>query len=130
MGIVSNELENELSKKLSIWRLACTGLFIKIEIDEEDELIRREIKLHRAVLDKALTDWFHNSKTIRKDVNDWLDLYNPDFQDACDRAFLKPEDVLEVFHTIKRILKGKNAKFRKVRKGNKAKRRKKPKSST
>lgn len=128
MGIVPNRLEYELSQKLSIHRLACTGLFIKLDMEPEDDLIRREIKLYRAVLDKALTDWFHGSKEIKKDVDDWLDLYNPDFQDACERAFLKPEDVLEVFHTIRRILKGKNAKFKKVRK--RKKRPKKSKSNT
>jgi hypothetical protein len=125
MGIISDKLEIELSKKLSILRLACTGLFVKIDIDPEDDLIRREIKLYRAVLDKALTDWFRSSKEIRKDVNDWLDLNNPDFQEVCERAFLKPEDVLEVFHTVRRILKGKNARFKKVGGSRKKKRRKK-----
>ena len=112
--MISNQLEQELSGQLSLLRLAITGLFIKIDIDEEDELIRREIKLHRAVLDKALTDWFSDSKKIKKDVDKWLDVYNPSFQYACERAFLKPEDVLEVFHSVRRILKGKNAKFKKV----------------
>lgn len=128
MGILSNKLEKELSRELSIFRLAFTGLFIKLDLDIEDEALRRELKLHRAVLDRALTDWFSDNKEIKKDVTDWLNLQNPDFQEACERAFLKPEDVLEVFHSVRRILKGKNAKFKKV--NARKKRRKKSHNNT
>jgi hypothetical protein len=123
MGQVSDKLEKELRRKISLLRLTHTGLFIKLDIDPEYSNLRRYIKMHRAVLDRALIDWFHCKKEIKSQVDSWLDLYNPDFQDACERALLKPEDVLEVFHTVKRLLDGKNNKFKKV--GNAKKRRKK-----
>ncbi len=96
--------------------MANTGLFVRIDLEDSEEPIRRELRLHRAVLDRALLDCFSVYKDVRKDVNKWLDLNNVQFQDACDRAMLKPEDVLEVFHSLKRMLKGKNAKFKQLRK--------------
>jgi len=108
-------LKKELRQKMSLNRLAKTGLFQKLPYEHGggDVSIARELKLHRAVLDKALIDMFAESKETRQDVSDWLYLDNPDFIEACERAFLKPEYVYKTFQTIKEILKGANAKLKK-----------------
>ena len=72
-----------------------------------DELTA-EIKLHRAVLDRALLDTFHPDQLIKGDVLKWLDLANPDFILSCERADLEPKLVYELFIQIKKILKGDN----------------------
>lgn len=112
--ILSNELEQELEETLSLTRLSFTGLFIKAINENDSVLITKELLLHRAVLDRALIDYFSDNAEIRNDVIEWLDLSNIDFTDACERAFFDPEDVLEIFHSVKRILKGNNAKFKKA----------------
>lgn len=104
-------LEDELSKKMSLSRLAKTGLFRKIQSEGDYEEIKKELILHRAVLDKALTDWFSDNPMIKHDVDIWLKLDNSDFIDACERAHLDPEKVFKTFYAIRRILKGNNAKF-------------------
>lgn len=110
----TKELKQELEEVLSLTRLAKTGLFQKLSFEhgEGSIIISRELKLHRAVLDKALVDSFSNKKEIKKEIETWLDLDNQDFIDACDRAMLKPEHVFETFKTIKKLLKGEKAKFR------------------
>ena len=107
-------LIQELKKEMSVQRLASVGLFQKFSYDDEteDEELKKIVHLHRVVLDKALLDSFSPAKHIRKDVEDWLYLDNPDFIEACERALLKPYNVYLVFKTMKQVLKGKNAKFR------------------
>lgn len=103
---------------MSLIRLAKTGLFIKLSVNEEYTEIAREIKLHRAVLDKAIIDSFSIVPSIKQDVDDWLDLDNPIFIEACERAFLEPELVYATFKSVKRILQGDKAKFKKFGKRN------------
>ena len=111
-----NELIDELKDKMTLTRLAKVGLFQKLPNDEDNPIFSEcsdEIYLHRAVLDRALVDSFSQSKKIRGDIESWLYIDNPDFIDACDRALLDPKLVLACFKVMKKILKGKNAKFRK-----------------
>lgn len=98
---------------MSLTRLAKTGLFHKLDVDEVDIPIKREIKLHRAVLDKALVDSFSVVDRIRKGVERWLKMNNQDFLDACERAMLQPENVYETFNTMHKILVGDKGRFKK-----------------
>jgi hypothetical protein len=103
------ELYSELKKKLSLIRLAKTGFFKKAEIPHPS--IASELILHRAVLDKALIDSFNPKFEIRNEVEEWLDLTNPDFIEACSRAMLSPKGVYDSFKLFKKLLRGKNARF-------------------
>lgn len=105
------ELKKELRKKLSLIRLAKTGFFKRIPIAHPG--IETELLLHRAVLDRALIDSFSAHKDTKKEVEDWLNLSNPDFVEACDRALLSPKGVYTTFKLFKQILRGNNARFRK-----------------
>jgi hypothetical protein len=105
-----------LQESMSLTRLATVGLFQKIPTTEDLIEIKRDLHLHRCVLDKALVDMFSAIPEIRKDVEDWLSLENPDFSDACERAFLEPILVYQTFIEIKRILVGDKAKFNVFRK--------------
>lgn len=104
------KLQKELRQRLSLIRLAKTGFFKKAEIPHIS--IEGELLLHRSVLDKALIDSFSPDEEIREDVEDWLDLDNPDFIDCCEFAMLEPEGVYAAFKTFKSILRGDNAKFK------------------
>jgi hypothetical protein len=110
--MITPELLQELKDQMSLSRLAKTGLFQRMAVPDEAKEVRREIKLHRAVLDKALVDSFSLTSRIRVSVEGWLRLDNPDFKQACERAYLDPTSVFRVFHVIKEVIKGKNAKFR------------------
>lgn len=101
---------------MSLSRLAKTGLFQKIshEEDHETRAIQNELRLHRAVLDKALIDSFSEIKEIREDVENWLDKENQDFIEACERAMLTPGLVFDTFKMMKEILKGDKARFGRV----------------
>ncbi len=114
---LTKELKEELSEELSLMRLAKTGLFQKLPYEQGEGSIEtaRELELHRAVLDKALIDSFSTKRAIKKEIEEWLDLDNPDFTDACDRAMLNPQQVFMTFKTIKTLLKGNKAKFKKVK---------------
>lgn len=101
-----------LQDNMSLTRLATVGLFQKLDTDEGVE-VNREIKLHRAVLDKALVDMFSTRKSIKKDVDEWLSLSNPAFRSASERACLDPELVYKLFMLMKKILVGDKARFRK-----------------
>lgn len=107
--MLPNELKKELRQRLSLIRLAKTGFFKKAEVQHAQ--VSKELLLHRAVLDKALIDSFSHDTEIREDVEEWLELDNPDFLECCERAMLNPEGVFESFKMFKQILKGKNAKF-------------------
>lgn len=109
--MLPEQLIEELQGSMSLTRLAKIGLFQKMLVDDPDIEIKREVKLHRAVLDKALVDSFSNRDKIRKAVEYWLNLTNKEFRDACDRAVLAPDLVYRTFHLMKKILKGKNAQF-------------------
>ena len=100
---------------MSLIRLSKTGLFRRMDF-EGYELVSREVLLHRAVLDHALLDWFSENPEIKNDVDKWLSLDNEDFIDACDRAVLEPKKVFLTFKAVRNILKGENAKFKKVNK--------------
>lgn len=106
------QLIKELQEEMSLTRLASVGLFQKMGTDDGPE-IAREIRLHRAVLDKALVDMFSPRKRIKRDVEVWLDITNPDFREASERAALEPELVYKVFKSMKEILQGEKAKFKK-----------------
>ena len=110
---MNQDLLNELGDKMSLIRLSKTGLFRRMDTEGFD-LVRRELILHRSVLDHALLDWFSENPEIKKDVDDWLDLSNIDFIESCERAHLPPEKVYETFQAVRKILKGDNAKFKKV----------------
>ena len=95
---------------MSLTRLASVGLFQKIHTDDGD--VVREVRLHRAVLDKALVDLFSDEPDIKQDVDDWLFMENPDFIACCERAGLDPELVYFVFKHMPKILVGDKAKFK------------------
>ena len=116
MTLLNQELFDELQNKMSLARLSKFGLFQKIGYNGTEDINERELKLHRAVLDKALIDLFSNDKVIRQEVLDWLDGENQDFFDACERAMLKPKLVEMAFREVHRIIAGKNAKFKGFRK--------------
>ena len=113
MTLLDPKLINELQQDMNLDRLAKTGLFQKLAIDPDDEPIKNELKLHRAVLDRALVDSFSEFKTVRREIKNWLSLANPDFIDACDRAQLHPKAVFQIFSAIREVLTGDLAKFRK-----------------
>ena len=104
------KLRKELRKKLSLIRLAKTGFFKKEE--SPHITIAPELLLHRTVLDKALIDSFSKDDDVRLDVESWLDLSNQDFIACCERAMLEPVGVYKAFHLFKKILRGRNAKFK------------------
>ena len=108
------KLIRELKKEMSATRLANVGLFQKLSYEDEveDEELKKIIKLHRAVLDKALLDSFSPAKHIRDEIDAWLYPDNKEFIEACERALLPPKQVYYVFKIMKKILRGKNAKFR------------------
>ena len=113
--MIQPELIKELQEGMSLTRLAKTGLFQRMNIDDSiigDEE-QRELRLHRAVLDRALIDSFSTVDRIREDVEKWLDIANQDFIICCDRADLNPGNVFDVFILIKEILKGRKARFTK-----------------
>lgn len=113
--MLPEELLNELQGKMSLTRLAKIGLFQKLKLSgEEPEDIVKMIHLHRAVLDKALVDYFHVLEKHRKAVEEWLHLDNPDFIEACERAVLEPKLVYKTFKLMKNILIGSNASFKKL----------------
>lgn len=114
MPNLSKDLEEELAGKMSLTRLAKAGLFKKLPTDGHEE-IRKELILHRCVLDKALIDMFSSNKKLKKEIEDWLDLDNPDFIECCELAYLTPEKVYSTFQAMKRILRGKNAEFNKFK---------------
>jgi len=104
------KLQKELTKRLSLIRLAKTGFFRKAEIPHPS--IAGELLLHRTVLDKALIDSFSPNEEIQYEVLDWLDLNNPDFIDCCELAMLEPVGVHSAFKMFKEILRGDNARFK------------------
>ena len=108
----NNDLIEDLRKSMSLTRLANVGLFQRLDFDIEHEAYR-EVRLHRAVLDKALVDMFSVVPVIKKDVDTWLSLKNRDFIDAAERAALDPELVYKVFMLMKEILVGDKARFKK-----------------
>ena len=107
--MLTDTLVKELAKEMSVDRLAKTGLFIKLPIS--NPTIHAELKLHRAVLDRALLDLFHPREDIKKKAVRWLDPDNKDFIECCLRADLDPALVYNLFIEIRKILKGDNAKF-------------------
>ena len=113
--LLPEDFKQELQKSMSLSRLAKTGLFQKLGYEAGDGSIEvyREIKLHRAVLDKALIDSFSDTKSVKEDVDKWLNLNNREFIEACERALLDPKLVFKTFKVMKEVLQGKNAKFRK-----------------
>jgi hypothetical protein len=90
---------------MSVARLNKTTFFQKMGVP--CETIRIELKLFRAVLDKALLDLFDEEEEYRLDAKNWLDKDNPDFIEICDLAFLEPELVYLGFLFVKKIFKEK-----------------------
>lgn len=99
---------------MSLTRLAKVGLFQKLPQSDDPvfKFCHNEIILHRAVLDRALVDSFSQSKGIRQNVYEWLDIENPEFLDACERALLDPKLVLVTFKIMKKVLVGEKARYR------------------
>lgn len=98
-----DNLVHELKGRMTVTRLARVGFFRKLgKVPEE---ISREVELFRAVLDKALIDYFSTDRNIQGDVADWLDLSNKDFIVCCERAFLPPDLVFKSFAAVKKVLR-------------------------
>lgn len=97
------QLVEELTKKMSVNRLAKTGLFRRLDPVYED--LYFYVHLHRSVLDRALVDMFSPYKEIRDEVTDWLDLENDSFIFSCERALLEPTQVYNTFLAVKEVLK-------------------------
>ena len=113
MSLLTDELIEELTESLSLVRLSTVGFFKRMpyELGHGSIDVSREIAMHRAVLDKALVDYFSTNRGIRRDVIQWLSLDNQEFVDACERALLEPELVFKAFFAMKLLLKGDRAKF-------------------
>ncbi len=95
---------------MSVDRLCKTGLFTKLPIENLE--LKPEIMLFRSVLDRALLDTFHPNKKYRHLANKWLDKDDEDFIECCLMAELDPKLVYDLFFEIRKVLKGKNAKFK------------------
>jgi hypothetical protein len=108
--VIPQILLDELRQDMSLTRLAKTGLFQRMDLDSSDDEARA-LKLHRAVLDRALIDSFSCVPKIREDVEKWLVRDDQDFIDCCERAGLDSDLVFKVFKLMKDILKGKKASF-------------------
>jgi hypothetical protein len=91
-----------LKSKLNLIRLARIGLFKRWST--YNKYVDKELKLYRAILDRALIDLFSKEDAIREDVEEWLDLNNPDFIFICKSASLKPEKVYNIFKTIQWVI--------------------------
>ena len=113
-----------LQEEMSLDRLARTGLFINIDL-EDCVHTRDELIFLRAILDRALIDYFYPPDAsykdetgrdvfIKQEVVDWLKLDNPDFIETCQNAELSPEKVLKIFKTMELILTGDRGKFKKL----------------
>lgn len=100
---------------MSLIRLAKIGFFKRANIPDGFDLVADYLHLNRSVLDKALVDSFSPNEEVRMEVLDWLDLDNPDFLEACDRALLDEEDVYASFKTLRQLLRGKNARFNTIK---------------
>lgn len=105
------DLIEELQKKMDLDRLAKTGLFIKLDYTGY-EPIQEELRLHRAVLDRALLDTFYPIPEIRDEAKDWFSLEDDDFLQACDRAMVEPKTAIKLVEMMHTILVGDKAKFR------------------
>jgi len=103
VDLIPHSLLDDLKKNLSFTRLAKAGLFRKLE--NSTPQIQPEILLHRSVLDRALMDMFSPFESIRKDVEEWLDLDNESFAFCCERANLDYKSVYKIFIIIKEIFK-------------------------
>ena len=96
-------LEKELRGRLTITRLAKTGFFRKAKNIPEEA--RKEIKLFRAILDKALVDAVSPKPNLRDDAVNWFNLNDKDFLFICECAYLEPTKVIAGYEAIKRILR-------------------------
>lgn len=105
--MINKKLKKLLSEKMSITRLTKTGLFKRIPYERSPE-----VDLFRAVLDKALIDYFNPNEETQKEVSDWLSLENEAFVTVCEYALLDPPDVFYIFNLLKNeILKGEKSKL-------------------
>lgn len=122
MQDLSKELLAELQGEMSLHRIAQVGFFIQLDRELE---IDSELKLHRAVLDKALVDsmlpthkFYYDDEEQkvfpRLEVDRWLKIDNKEFVDACERAHLEPKFVFKAFEMIKKVLVGDRAKFTRI----------------
>lgn len=109
--LLPKTLRREFREKMSLNRLASVGFFVCQ--DEQTYPKGTEEYLFRKVLDKALTDSFSTNPVIKEDVDVWLDIDNEDFLLVCDLARLPPFGVYVLFLYFKKILRGKNAQFKK-----------------
>ncbi len=109
-------LITELRLRMNLDRLAKVGLFQKMSFEHDGGSleIQRELKLHRAVIDRALLDTFLDVPEIKEEAIAWFSITNNDFKRACERALLDPELVIRTYDAMKEILKGENGRFKKL----------------
>jgi hypothetical protein len=76
-------------------RLARKGLFVLLPMNSEHE---SEVRLFRAVLDKALYDCLDaDNAKVRTEALEWVSTDNEDFVEVCTLAMLNPEFVKDKF---------------------------------
>lgn len=94
---------DDLKKNISFSKIAKSGFFRRLE--NAKSRAQPDLHLHRSVLDRALLDMFYPVESVRKDVEEWLDLDNESFLFACERADVDPKKVYEVFILFKELFK-------------------------
>jgi len=97
---------------MSLTRLVQVGFFNAIELPANLKPVERELKLHRAVLDKSLIDCFSSNKQVKRKARKWPCLNNDNFIVCCEFALFEPAFVKDVFFAYRKILRGKNAKMK------------------
>lgn len=74
------------------------AIFSNFRLDETDETVY----LWRAVLDQALDDYKFKSKLkpkLRREIEEWVNVDNLDFQKVCELANFDHRKVIKVFQT-------------------------------
>ena len=87
---------------MTLSRLTRTGLFRRWSGIQET--VGPETRLFRAVLDRALIDYFSHDKEIRQDVVKWLKKDNQDFIDVCEAASMNPDRVIYIFKIMRKVI--------------------------
>lgn len=63
-----------------------------------------EVFLWRSVIDQALHDLGSDEHAARMEAEEWFDVLNPDFIEACDMAELDPLFVLDFYEKNYKVL--------------------------
>jgi len=106
---LDTDLQEFLLESISLSKLRNSkkGLFKNNDFFEElSKAIELEAELFRAVLDRALIDFVDPAlhKQYRQEVEEWLDLDNPDFKLTCEAAELPPLLVYKMFFLVEDLL--------------------------